>query len=35
MKKAHYRKLNMVRNTEKHGKLETHTVGPGIWEKKH
>ena len=21
----------MARNTEKHAKLETHTVGPGIW----
>jgi hypothetical protein len=23
----------MARNTEKHGKLKTHTVGPGICEK--
>jgi hypothetical protein len=24
----------MVRNTEKHGKWETHTLGPGIWQNK-
>ena len=23
--------LNMARNTEKHGKSEMNTVGPGLW----
>ena len=29
MKNSHGRTWNMARNTEKCGKLETHTVGPG------
>jgi hypothetical protein len=31
MRNKHGRKWNVARNTEKHEKWETHTVGPGIW----
>ena len=31
MRKSHGRTWNMARNTEKHGKSEMNTVGPGLW----
>jgi hypothetical protein len=31
MRNSHGRTWNMARNTEKHAKLETHTIGPQIW----
>ena len=34
MSHKHYMTMNMARNTEKRGKLEMHTVRPGIWRKK-
>jgi hypothetical protein len=31
MRNSEYRTWNKARNTEKHAKWETHTVGPEIW----
>ena len=31
MIKTHSRTWNRARNTEKEGKSEMHTVGPGLW----
>ena len=33
MRNTQGRSWNMVRNAQKRGKREMHTVGPGIWKK--
>ena len=32
MRLKHCRAWNMARNMEKRGKLEMHSLGPGVWQ---